>query len=166
MLRLQRRRISRGTWVFLTLLYEIASKSSLIWAGFWMSSALEDSGCEVVRASMANTRWTSFRTIRSFCWRTNVMLTAPFLRPFIGRREGGEGSHHVPLGLSLIRPQVLHVGGKTLVQPQVIPPVQGDQITEPLQGRMRRRRMAVREGQEGCFQTGQMFLSSVSWELL
>lgn len=52
--------------------------------------------------------------------------------------EGGKGSHHVPVGLSFIRPQVLNIGCKTLVQPQVIPPVQGDQITEPLKGRMMR----------------------------
>lgn len=50
-----------------TLLYEMASNSSLICSGLWMSSSLEDSGWEEAKASMANTRWTSFSTMRSFC---------------------------------------------------------------------------------------------------
>lgn len=49
-----------------TLLYEIASNSSLIWAGFWMSSSFEDRGWEEARASTANTLWTSLSTMRSF----------------------------------------------------------------------------------------------------
>lgn len=57
-----------------TLLYEMASNSSLICSGFWMSSSLEDRGWEEARASMAKTRWTSFSTMRSFYYATNQML--------------------------------------------------------------------------------------------
>lgn len=51
-----------------TLLYEMASNNSLICAGFWMSSSLEDRGWEEARASTANTLWTSLSTMRSFWW--------------------------------------------------------------------------------------------------
>lgn len=54
-----------------TLLYEMASNSSLICSGLWMSSSLEDRGWEEVRASTANTLWMSLSTMRSFCWGTN-----------------------------------------------------------------------------------------------
>lgn len=57
-----------------TLLYEMASKSSLICAGFWMSSSLEDRGWEEAKASIAKTRWTSFSTMRSFYYLTNQTL--------------------------------------------------------------------------------------------
>ena len=49
-----------------TLLYEMASNSSLICSGRWMSSALEDRGWEEARASTANTLWMSLSTVRSF----------------------------------------------------------------------------------------------------
>lgn len=44
-------------------------------------------------------------------------------------------SHHVPGRFNRVCSQVLHVGSKALIQPQVVPPGQRDQITEPLKGR-------------------------------
>lgn len=42
--------------------------------------------------------------------------------------------HHVPVGLGIVRSQVLHVGREALVQPQIVPPPQSHQVTEPLRG--------------------------------
>lgn len=60
-----------------TLLYEIASNSSLICAGVWISSSLDDRGWEEARASIANTLWMSPSTMRSVYYKTNetVYLT-------------------------------------------------------------------------------------------
>lgn len=35
----------------------------------------------------------------------------------------------------MVSTQVLHIGGKALIQPQVIPPGQGHQVAKPLWGR-------------------------------
>lgn len=43
-------------------------------------------------------------------------------------------AHQIPGGLCVVSTQVLHVGGKALVQPQVIPPGHCDQVPKPLQG--------------------------------
>lgn len=48
-----------------------------------------------------------------------------------------EGPHHIPVGLSLVCPQVLNIGCKAFIQPQVVPPPQGNQITKPLTGQTR-----------------------------
>jgi len=59
------------------------------------------------------------------------------------RAVGGIGVHrllHValclqpqfPLRMEVIDGLVLHPGGETLVEPQIIPPRHGDEITEPL----------------------------------
>lgn len=41
-------------------------------------------------------------------------------------------SYNVPGGLSVVSTQVLHIGRKALVQPQVIPPLQSYQVAKPL----------------------------------
>lgn len=41
-------------------------------------------------------------------------------------------SHHVPRWLSVVCSQVRHVGGETLVQPNLVPPAQSHQVTKPL----------------------------------
>lgn len=43
--------------------------------------------------------------------------------------------YHAPLWLSFVCSQVLNIRGKAFVQPQVIPPPQGHQITKPLKGK-------------------------------
>lgn len=81
-------------WVYkVTLLYEMASNSSLICAGFWMSSSLEERGWEEARASTANTLWTSLSTMRSFYYKTYQTLrpklpwsVATLFRPWGGHR--------------------------------------------------------------------------------
>lgn len=50
-----------------------------------------------------------------------------------------EGSpYHIPVGLSFVCSQILNIGCKTFIQPQVIPPPQGHQITKPLKGQKKR----------------------------
>ena len=41
--------------------------------------------------------------------------------------------YHAPTWLGMVRSQVFHVGSKALVQPQVVPPAQRNQVTEPLE---------------------------------
>lgn len=41
-------------------------------------------------------------------------------------------AHQIPGGFGVVSTQVLHIGGKALVQPQVVPPVHGHQVAEPL----------------------------------
>lgn len=40
--------------------------------------------------------------------------------------------YHIPVRFSLVCSQVLNIGCKAFIQPQVIPPLQGYQITKPL----------------------------------
>lgn len=47
----------------------------------------------------------------------------------------GPPAHQIPGGFCIVGAQVFHVGGKALVQPQVIPPFQGHQVPKPLLGR-------------------------------
>lgn len=129
-------------WVYeVTLLYEMASNSSLICAGFWMSSSLEDRGWEEARASTANTLWTSLSTMRSFYYETNKTVWSKLhwslspsscITQIIEDMRWDWKSYHVPVGFSLMCPQVLNIGCKAFIQPQVIPPPQGHQITKPL----------------------------------
>lgn len=122
----------------------MASNSSLICAGLWMSSSLEDKGWEEARASMANTRWTSPSTIRSFCggtFHTQLIkfqlkhlqssclsgTLPPLLNVFCKRY-----SYHAPVRFSAVCTLVFNVWRKAFVQPQVIPPSQSNQITKPL----------------------------------
>ena len=130
-----------------TLLYEMASKSSLICAGFWMSSSLEDRGWEDARASTANTLWTSLSTMRSFYYETNktvwskphqLMSPLSYITLSIDFVRWERNPYHVPVGFSLICSQVLNIGCKAFIQPQVIPPPQGYQITKPLKTAQRK----------------------------
>jgi hypothetical protein len=41
-------------------------------------------------------------------------------------------THYVPRGFSRVGPKIRDVGGKALVEPQVIPPLHGHQVTKPL----------------------------------
>lgn len=43
-------------------------------------------------------------------------------------------AYQIPGGLCIVSTQIFHIGGKALVQPQVIPPGHCHQVAEPLQG--------------------------------
>lgn len=107
-----------------TLLYEIASNSSLICSGLWMSSSLEDSGWEEAKASMANTRWTSFSTMRSFCCGTfqkNCSQRSKEHCHHVLSLHLSWGlfckgySYHIPIRFSIICPQVFDIGCKPFI---------------------------------------------------
>lgn len=116
----------------------ILSNSSLIWAGVLTSLAGLDNGWEEASASTAITRYTSFSTMRSFCGvpryhqetRRGVIDTPVF---HFGPTPTME-THQIPGGLCIVSTQKFHIGGKALVQPQVIPPIHGHQVAKPLQG--------------------------------
>lgn len=74
------------------------------------------------------------------------MLVSACLSHFLPQewRQEEWSPHHIPAGFSLVGSQVLHIGGKALVEPQVIPPAQRDQVTEPLEGRTEKTVRATR----------------------
>lgn len=54
--------------------------------------------------------------------------------PTCEARRRWTGPYHVPVWFSFVGSEILDVGREALVEPQVVPPPQGHQVTEPLQG--------------------------------
>lgn len=115
-----------------TLLYEIASNNSLICSGFWMSSSLEDRGWDEASASTANTLWTSLRTIKSFCQEKIQTTSSNQSPPSPEYGQSENSSYHAPVRFGVVSSQVFHVRRKTFIQPKVVPPPQGHQVSKPL----------------------------------
>lgn len=64
-----------------------------------------------------------------------TVITTPHWNNYLG--NVGQDPYHIPAGLNKVCPQVLNIGCKAFIQPQVVPPPYGHQITKPLKGKHR-----------------------------